>query len=280
MTPTKSSLIKTEGNSEFKIELRNVHKSFGPTKQILRGTNLQIQRGETMVILGGSGTGKSVLLKCLLGLEPIQQGEIFIDGHNITHIKGEARMELMSKFGMLFQGAALFDSMTVWENIAFVLLRRGVKRATAKEVAIEKLRLVGLKPEVADQNPSSLSGGQRKRVGLARAVCHQPEIILYDEPTTGLDPITSDIINELILKLQSELKCTSLMITHDMTSAFKVANRMAFLYQGEFIALGTPQQFRKGDIRESTLANAEVRPQTGEMVTQFIEGRSTGPITA
>ena len=240
------------------IELLNLHKSFGP-KHILTGASLSVDKGETMVILGASGTGKSVLLKCLLGLEPLQQGEIRISGQPTQNLKGEARMELMTHFGMLFQGAALFDSMPVWENIAFLLLRRGMTRQQAKAAAIEKLEMVGLKPDVANQMPSSLSGGQRKRVGLARAIAHGPEIILYDEPTTGLDPITSDVINNLILRTQKTLGCTSLVITHDMTSAFKVANRMAFLHNGTFAEVGTPKDFR-------TTANPLLR--------NFIEGRA------
>lgn len=240
------------------IELANVHKSFGP-KHILRGASIAIEKGETLVILGGSGTGKSVLLKCLLGLESIQQGDILISGKPTQNLKGDDRMELMTQFGMLFQGAALFDSMTVWENIAFLLLRRGMDAKKAKAAAIEKLEMVGLKPEVADQAPSSLSGGQRKRVGLARAIAHGPQIILYDEPTTGLDPVTSDVINNLILQTQKNLGCTSIVITHDMTSAFKVANRMAFLLEGTFVEVGTPKEFR-------TTSNTTLR--------NFIEGRS------
>ena len=248
---------------DVKIELRNVEKRFGE-REILRSASLQVERGKTVVILGGSGTGKSVLLKCVLGLEPIQGGEILVDGNEVQDLHGNARMELMAKFGMLFQGAALFDSMTIWENVAFVLLQQGMKRAEAKEVAIEKLQMVGLKPEVGEQSPASLSGGMRKRAGLARAICHNPEIIFYDEPTTGLDPITADVINDLIIKLQAELKCTSLMITHDMPSAFKVADKLAFLYEGKFVAEGTPEEFR-------TTKNA--------MVRQFVEGRADGPIT-
>lgn len=248
--------------SNVKIELRNVEKRFGK-KEILTGASLQIARGTTQVILGKSGTGKSVLLKCVLGLEPIQGGEILVDGVEVSRLKGAERMELMAKFGMLFQGAALFDSMNIWENVAFVMLQQGAKQAQAKEVALEKLRMVGLKPEVAEQNPADLSGGMRKRVGLARAICHNPEIIFYDEPTTGLDPITADVINDLIIKLQKELKCTSVVITHDMTSAFKVADRMAFLYDGKFMAEGTAAEFENSK---------------NPMVKQFVEGRADGPI--
>lgn len=247
---------------DIKIELKSVEKRFG-SKVILSGASLQVERGTTQVILGKSGTGKSVLLKCVLGLEPIQGGAIFVDGVEVSKLKGAERMALMAKFGMLFQGAALFDSMTVWENIAFVPLQHGMKRKDAKELAMDKLRMVGLKPEVAEQNPSALSGGMRKRAGLARAVCMDPEIIFYDEPTTGLDPVTADVINELILKLQDELKCTSVVITHDMASAFKVADRMAFLYDGVFRNEGTRQEFETN---------------RDPMLRQFIEGRADGPI--
>ncbi len=247
---------------DVKIELRDIYKSFG-SKAILQGASLKIDRGTTQVILGGSGTGKSVLLKCLLGLEDIDSGQILVDGVEISRLKGTERMELMRKFGMLFQGAALFDSMTIWENVAFVPLQQGMKREQAKDLAIDKLRMVGLKPEVAMQMPASLSGGMRKRAGLARAICHEPEIILYDEPTTGLDPITADVINDLIIKLQDQLKCTSVMITHDMPSAFKCADNMAFLYKGKFVAEGTAKDFKTTD---------------NPMVRQFVEGRANGPI--
>lgn len=247
---------------DVKIELRDIYKSFG-SKAILQGASLKIDRGTTQVILGGSGTGKSVLLKCLLGLEDIDAGEILVDGVEISRLRGAERMELMRKFGMLFQGAALFDSMTIWENVAFVPLQQGMKREQAKDLAIDKLRMVGLKPEVAMQMPASLSGGMRKRAGLARAICHEPEIILYDEPTTGLDPITADVINDLIIKLQDQLKCTSVMITHDMPSAFKCADNMAFLYKGKFVAEGTAKDFKTTD---------------NPMVRQFVEGRANGPI--
>lgn len=254
--------MATQHKPDTMIELKGVEKRFG-SKVILDGTNLKVERGTTQVILGKSGTGKSVLLKCVLGMEPIQGGEIFVDGEEVSKLKGAHRMALMAKFGMLFQGAALFDSMSIWENIAFMPLQHGMKRKDAKELAMDKLRMVGLKPEVAEQNPSDLSGGMRKRAGLARAICMNPQIIFYDEPTTGLDPVTADVINELILKLQDELKCTSIVITHDMTSAFKVADRMAFLYDGKFINEGTKREF------ETT---------KDPMLRQFIEGRADGPI--
>lgn len=244
------------------IELKNITKAFGK-KEVLRGASLKIERGTTQVILGGSGTGKSVLLKCILGLVEIDGGTITVNGKDVSHLKEQERTEMMRMFGMLFQSAALFDSMTVWENVAFVLLQQNVDRDEAKAVAVKKLAMVGLRPEVADMSPADLSGGMRKRVGLARAICHEPEIIFYDEPTTGLDPITADVINDLILKLQKELKCTSVVITHDMASAFKVADRMAFLYQGKFLAEGTPKEFKNSD-------NPYVR--------QFVEGSAEGPI--
>jgi phospholipid/cholesterol/gamma-HCH transport system ATP-binding protein len=226
-----------------KIALQNVSKAFGP-KVVLKNASLDIEKGTTQVVLGGSGTGKSVLLKCILGLIQPDAGKIMIDGKDVTHRTETENMAIMKKFGMLFQGGALFDSLSIWENVAFVLLQQRMKPAEAKEIAISKLRMVGLKPDVADLGPDELSGGMRKRVALARAICHDPEIIFYDEPTTGLDPIMSDVINELIIKLKHELKCTSVVITHDMHSAFKVADRMAFLYQGAFAEQGTPDEFR------------------------------------
>lgn len=244
------------------IELRNVTKSFGK-KEVLRGASLKIEKGITQVILGGSGSGKSVLLRCILGLVEIDGGNISVAGKDVGRASEAELLERMNMFGMLFQGGALFDSMSVWENVAFVLLQRKMDRDEARTIAIKKLAMVGLKADVADLNPAELSGGMRKRVALARAICHDPQIIFYDEPTTGLDPITADVINDLIIKLQKELKCTSVVITHDMHSAFKVADTMAFLYQGKFIAEGTPKEFRNSD-------NPYVR--------QFVEGNAEGPI--
>ncbi|NBX86746.1 MAG: ABC transporter ATP-binding protein [Proteobacteria bacterium] len=244
------------------IELKNIAKAFGP-KQVLKNASLKIERGTTQVILGGSGTGKSVLLRCVLGLVPVDAGSIWVNGKDVTTLSEAARTEQMKLFGMLFQSGALFDSMTVWENVAFVLLQRRMNAREAKKIALEKLAMVGLRAEVAELNPAELSGGMRKRVALARAICHNPEIIFYDEPTTGLDPITADVINELIIKLQKELKCTSVVITHDMHSAFRVADRMAFLYQGAFIAEGGVKDFKNSE-------NPYVR--------QFVEGRADGPI--
>lgn len=244
------------------IDIRNVSKSFG-RKEVLRGASLTIEKGITQVILGGSGSGKSVLLRCILGLVDVDGGSISVAGTDVSHGTEAERLARMSMFGMLFQAGALFDSMSVWENVAFVLLQRKMDRGEAKEIAIKKLAMVGLKADVADLNPAELSGGMRKRVALARAICHDPQIIFYDEPTTGLDPITADVINDLIIKLQKELKCTSVVITHDMHSAFKVADTMAFLYQGKFIAEGSPKEFKNS-------ANPYVR--------QFVEGNAEGPI--
>lgn len=244
------------------LNFQNVHKAFGP-KKVLNGVNLKVEKGSTHVVLGGSGSGKSVLLKCLLGLLPMDDGRIMVDGEDITLLKPADQMALMRKFGMLFQAGALFDSMTVWENVAFVLLNDGMKRKDAKERAIAKLAQVGLKPETADMNPADLSGGMRKRAALARAICHEPQIILYDEPTTGLDPITSDVINDLILKLQNDLRVTSVVITHDMHTAFKVADTLSFLYNGQFIAEGTPKDFKDSK---------------NPYVKQFVDGSSQGPI--
>ena len=244
------------------IDLQNLKLAFG-NKVVLNGASLAIAKGSTQVILGGSGSGKSVLLRCILGLLVPQSGTTTVFGHKVDPSNTAAHTQLMGKFGMLFQSGALFDSLRVWENVAFTLLQQGMKEADAKKVAIQKLGMVGLASRVAEQMPAELSGGMRKRVALARAICHNPEVVLYDEPTTGLDPITADVINDLIIKLQDELKCTGVVITHDMHSAFKVADRMAFLYQGKFLAEGTVKEFEKSD-------NPYVR--------QFVEGRADGPI--
>ncbi|MBV9080665.1 MAG: ATP-binding cassette domain-containing protein, partial [Elusimicrobia bacterium] len=217
-----------------------------------------------ITIMGGSGTGKSVLIKHMVGLLKPDKGRIIVDDVDITHLKEEELFEIQKRFGYLFQGAALFDSLTVGENIAFGIhnLRPDLAKRW-KEVVAEKLGLVGLKPEVADLKPAELSGGMKKRVGLARAIAYEPDYILYDEPTTGLDPIMSDVINDLILGLQKKLKVTSVVVTHDMNSAYKISNRMAMLYQGKIVAVGTPD---------------EVRHTTNPLVKQFVTGSSQGPI--
>ena len=235
---------------EIQISMKNVHKSFG-SHHVLNGVNLDVYKGESVVIIGGSGTGKSVSLKCLLGLLKPDDGVIKMNTQNI---------------GMLFQGAALFDSLSVWENVAFALLQnRLMNRTEARKLAIEKLAQVGLKKDVADVYPADLSGGMKKRVGLARAIATNPDVIFFDEPTTGLDPIMSDVINNLIVDTVKKLGATALTITHDMASARKIADRIAMLYQGKIIWVGTVKELDKTD-------NAYVR--------QFVAGSAKGPMTA
>lgn len=247
-----------------KISLSGVKKAFGP-KVVLDGIDLDVKRGESVVIIGGSGTGKSVLLKCVLGILQPDAGSIRIDGEDTTHIGGRDRERAMSKFGMLFQGAALFDSLPVWENVAFGLIQgeQRLGRKEAKERAIATLGAVGLTPDVANLYPSELSGGMQKRVGLARAICTRPEIIFFDEPTTGLDPIMADVINDLIVKCVKDLGATALSITHDMASARKIADRVAMLYKGKLIWVGPV---------------AEIDNSGNDFVDQFIHGRADGPI--
>src|SRR6056297_567660 len=245
------------------IELRDVHKAFG-SNQVLRGVDLTIPSGTSMVIIGGSGTGKSVALKCVLGLIRHDSGQILLDGQDVT--KGD-RDAFLARFGMLFQGGALFDSLPVWQNVAFRLLRGGLKRskAEAREIAIEKLRRVGLKPEQADKFPAELSGGMQKRVGLARAICAEPEIIFFDEPTTGLDPIMSGVINDLIREIVTEMGATAMTITHDMTSVRAIADNVAMLHDG---------------VIKWTGPVAEMDDSGDPYLDQFIHGRATGPIEA
>jgi phospholipid/cholesterol/gamma-HCH transport system ATP-binding protein len=246
-----------------KVELRGVKKRFG-NKVVLDGLDLTIGRGESLVVIGGSGTGKSVMIKCVLGILKPDAGQIFVDGKDITHLRGGARDEVLRQFGMLFQGAALFDSLTVWENVAFGLIQgRGVARKKARDIAIEKLGKVGLGPEVAMLSPSELSGGMQKRVGLARAIAADPEIIFFDEPTTGLDPIMADVINDLIVATVKDVGATALSITHDMVSSRKISDRIAMLYQGKIIWAGP---------------TAEIDHSGNPYVDQFIHGRAEGPI--
>jgi phospholipid/cholesterol/gamma-HCH transport system ATP-binding protein len=245
-----------------KIVLKDVHKAFGP-KKVLQGVDLEIGTGESVVVIGGSGTGKSVLLKCILGLIRPDRGSILIDGEESVGAGGAERDRLTAKFGMLFQGGALFDSIPVWQNVAFRLIQSGMRRADAKKFAIETLAKVGLAKEVGDLNPAELSGGMQKRVGLARAIAAQPEILFFDEPTTGLDPIMGDVINDLIVDRVRDLGATALSITHDMASARKISDRIAMLYQGKIIWQGPV-----GTIDNS--GNA--------YVDQFIHGRADGPI--
>jgi len=246
-----------------KIDIHGVHKRFGP-KIVLDGLDLVIQPGESMVVIGGSGTGKSVTIKCVLGLLAPDKGSIKVDGQEVTRLAGRPREKVNRKFGMLFQSAALFDSLKVWENVAFALIQgQGLGRAEAKEIALAKLAKVGLGPEVGELSPAELSGGMQKRVGLARAIAADPEIIFFDEPTTGLDPIMADVINDLIVRTVKDMGVTTLSITHDMVSARKIADRIAMLYKGKIIWVG-----RKEDIDKSG----------NPFVDQFINGRAEGPI--
>jgi phospholipid/cholesterol/gamma-HCH transport system ATP-binding protein len=245
------------------IEIINICKSFNGHK-VLDNLNLNIRTGETTVIIGRSGCGKSVLLKHIIGLMRPEHGQIIIDGKDVTRMDEKELSALRLKFGMLFQGAALFDSMSVYENVGFNLIEH--TNASEEEIGKavrESLVLVGLKG-IEDKKPAELSGGMRKRVGLARAICMRPHIMLYDEPTTGIDPIMGDSINDLIVELHNKLKVTGIAVTHDMTSAYKIADRIAMLYNGKIIANGTPD---------------EIKNTKDPIVRQFITGASKGPIT-
>lgn len=245
------------------IEMKAVTKSFGP-KKVLQGIDLSIDKGKSLVIIGGSGTGKSVMLKCILGLLSPDAGSIKIDGSEVTGLGSKDRKKILTKFGMLFQGAALFDSLPVWTNVAFGLIQgKGMNKRDAKEIAIEKLRRVGLTPDVGELSPAELSGGMQKRVGLARAIATEPEIIFFDEPTTGLDPIMADVINDLIVECVQDLGATTMSITHDMASARKIADRIAMIYEGKIIW--------EGD-------KSEIDSSGNDYVDQFIHGRAHGPI--
>ncbi len=251
------------GSAPPKIRLSNVSKAFGP-KAVLKGVDLDISPGESVVINGGSGTGKSVTLKCILGLLEPDTGSIEMDGANVLDMGGRDREEITRRFGMLFQSAALFDSLTVWENVAFGLLaQKRASRAQARDIAVEKLSHVGLGSEVCDLFPAELSGGMQKRVGLARAIATDPEVIFFDEPTTGLDPIMSDVINDLIVHVTQVVGATALSITHDMASARKIAHRIAMLYDGKIIWAGP---------------TAAIDDSGNDFVDQFIHGRVEGPI--
>jgi len=246
-----------------KISLIDVHKTFGRNK-VLQGVNLDVNAQESVVIIGGSGTGKSVTLKSILGLIRPDKGQILVDGKNILKMSRSERQVVQDKFGMLFQGGALFDSLPVWENVCFGLLQTGkVTRDQAPDIAIEKLRMVGLGADVATKLPAELSGGMQKRVALARAIATQPEIMFFDEPTTGLDPIMADVINGLIKDCVKELGATAVTITHDMSSVRKISDRVAMLYEGKIIWQGPIDQLDHSG---------------NEYVDQFIHGRATGPI--
>ncbi len=246
-----------------KITVRNLHKSFG-RKKVLNGVDLTVKKGESLVVIGGSGTGKSVLIKCIQGLITPDRGSIKIDGYETVGKSYKDNEKLYATMGMLFQGGALFDSLSVWENVAFGLIEnQKMPRKLAKEKAIEVLRQVGLGADVADLSPSELSGGMQKRVGLARAIATRPEIIFFDEPTTGLDPIMADVINDLIIDSVKKLGASALTITHDMASAKKIADRIAMLYQGKIIWQGTV---------------SELKTTNNPCVCQFVNGQATGPI--
>lgn len=243
------------------IELENIHKTFGQN-HVLRGVDVSVKRGKSLVIIGGSGRGKSVTIKCILGLVTPDKGRITVDGQDVASAERDA---FLARFGMLFQGAALFDSLRVWQNVSFRYLRGSLKKpqSECKEIAIEKLRRVGLGSDVADKFPGELSGGMQKRVGLARAIAGDPEIVLLDEPTTGLDPIMADVINDLIVKCVAELGASAVSITHDMASARKIANRVAMLYEGRIIWHGPID---------------DIDASGNPYVDQFIHGRAEGPI--
>jgi phospholipid/cholesterol/gamma-HCH transport system ATP-binding protein len=249
-------------DSSIKLRVVSLRKSFGE-KHVLMGCDLEVREGESMVVIGGSGSGKTVLIRCIIGLIQPDEGKVYVDGLEITSLDERELNEVRKKFGMLFQGGALFDSMRIWENVGFGL-RQHTHRSEEeiRKISLEKLRLVGLR-DIEDLMPSELSGGMRKRVSLARAIAMEPEILLYDEPTTGIDPIMADAINELIIQMKEKLNVTSIAITHDMKSAYKIADRIAMLYQGKIIEVGTPEEIKKS---------------SNPIVQQFIEGRSEGPI--
>lgn len=247
-----------------KIKMTNVSKSFGP-KKVLNNLSLEVEKGESLVIIGGSGTGKSVSIKCILGLLTPDTGTIEIDGEDTTHLSFRARETYLRQCGMLFQGGALFDSLPVWRNISFAATQRSaMSRAEAHALAVEKLAAVGMGAEVADLMPSELSGGMQKRVSLARAIATNPEIIFFDEPTTGLDPIMADVINDLIVSCVKTLGSTAITITHDMASVRKIATRVAMIYKGEIIWTGPVSQIDNSG---------------NPYVEQFVHGRASGPIT-
>ncbi|MGH1456615.1 MAG: ABC transporter ATP-binding protein [Alphaproteobacteria bacterium] len=251
-------------NQDIKLDLKNVSKAFGSNK-VLDSLNLSVPAGKSMVVIGGSGTGKSVMLKCVLGLLAPDSGSVLIDGQESVGADPKKRGEFMHKFGMLFQGAALFDSLKIWENVSFGLIHgQGMNKKDARDIAIEKIKAVGLQEQVANLYPAELSGGMQKRVGLARAVATKPEIIFFDEPTTGLDPIMADVINHLIVDQVKGLGATALSITHDMGSVRKIADYVAMIHDGKILWTGSVD-----DLDHSG----------NPYVEQFIHGRADGPIT-
>ena len=245
------------------LKLDAVEKSFG-TKQVLRGVSLDVARGQSLVVIGGSGSGKSVMLKNALGLMTPDKGKIFFDGEDVTNATGKEREAMRARIGMLFQSGALFDSLTVWENVAFRLINtEGTKRKDAKERAIETLKKVRLGADVAGLYPAEISGGMQKRVSLARSIISEPDLIFFDEPTTGLDPITADAINDLIVEMVRGLGAAAVSITHDMASARKIADEIAMLFEGKIIWRGPA---------------SEVDRSGNAYVDQFVNGRADGPI--
>jgi phospholipid/cholesterol/gamma-HCH transport system ATP-binding protein len=253
----------TNSDRASKISVRGLRKSFG-RKRVLDGVDIDCATRESLVVIGGSGVGKSVLIKCILGLLHPEAGSIRVDGEETVGLPRAQRERLMQKFGMLFQAGALFDSLSVWENVAFGLIQgRSMERQAAREIALAKLASVGLGAEVASLRPAELSGGMQKRVALARAIAAEPEVIFFDEPTTGLDPIMADVINHLIIKCVRDLGATAVSITHDLVSARKIADRIAMLYAGRIIWHGP---------------TAEIDHSSNPYVDQFIHGRAEGPI--
>jgi len=249
--------------SKYKINITNLKKSFGD-KQVLKGIDLKVTKGQSLVVIGGSGAGKSVLIKSISTLMRPTSGSIKVDGTEISRIRNKQRYELMEKFGYLFQGGALFDSLKIWQNVSFRLINgKKLAKKEAKDLAVEVLDKVGLKADVANLYPSQLSGGMQKRASLARVIASNPEIIFFDEPTTGLDPIMSDVINDLIVKSSKELGATTVTITHDINSAKKIGDKVAMLYDGKII--------HYGDMKD-------IENSGNEHLDQFIGGRAKGPI--
>ncbi len=258
----KKKLTKTK--KVPKIKMTNVYKHFHENK-VLNGVDIEVATGESLVIIGGSGTGKSVTIKCILGLLYPDSGDVEIDGVNTKTMRGKTREQVNANFGMLFQNAALFDSLAVWENVSFALMqgKNKMRKKAAKKLAIEKLAEVGLTEEIADLYPSELSGGMKKRVGLARAIASNPDVIFFDEPTTGLDPIMGDVINDLIVKCVKNLGATTISITHDMASARKIADKIAMLHEGKIVWQGSVKQMDRSK---------------NPYINQFVAGESEGPI--
>jgi phospholipid/cholesterol/gamma-HCH transport system ATP-binding protein len=246
-----------------KIVVENLHKSFGE-KSVLKGINFSVEQGEILCVIGKSGTGKSVILKHLMGIIEPDEGTITVDGQTMTGSADSIKRGIVSRYGILFQGAALFDSMNIYDNVAFGLRRRGVNEDEIRMIVEESLAQVGL-PDSGDKRPSELSGGMQKRAGLARSIAVRPEIMLYDEPTTGVDPITAGVVDRLIIKMRDTYAMTSVVVTHDMTSAYRIADRIAMIYEGKVIFTGTDEEIKKSE---------------DPYVRQFIEGTVHGPINA